>query len=161
MTTMPILLDRSVPPRDQRGAALIIGLIMLMVLTLLGVTALSNVTSQEKMAGGLIDRNRAFQAAEMALRLAEQQAATASGAGVYDVNAGTIQPDPYNVSGWSSNSIAAPAIYGTATAPRYRIERQIKVSDSHPTIYRLSAIGFGNRDGTNVVLQTTFGVPVF
>lgn len=158
----PFEFERAARRSTQRGAALVIGLIMLLVLTLIGVTAMSNVTLQEKMAGALMDRNRAFQAAEMALRLAEQQAATvSSGTGFYDVNAGTAEPDPYSVSGWNSSYFTAPAIQGVSTPPRYRIERQVKISDSHPTTYRLSAIGYGNRDGSTVVLQTTFSVPVF
>ena len=153
-------------PYPQRGAALIIGLIMLLILSLLGVTAISNVTLQEKMAGGLMDRNRAFQAAETALRIAEQEAATTNGgAGFYDVNAGTEQPDPSDVALWEENFFPGPTIEGRdseiARAPRYRIERQIKFSNVTPTIYRISAVGYGNRPGSSVVLQTTFSVPDF
>ena len=146
--------------RPQHGAALIIGLIMLLILSLLGVTAISNVTLQEKMAGSLRDRNRAFQAAETALRIAEQAAdATSSGAGFYNVDAGAMQPDPYDIALWDEpNFFEGPAIDRTDTAPRYRIERQVTISDSHPTTYRLSAIGYGNSPGSTVVLQTTFGV---
>lgn len=153
----------------QRGAALIIGLIMLLILTLLGVTAISNVTLQEKMAGSLIDRSRAFQAAEIALRRAENHVNGLNGAdtdsetgtAIYDLNSGGAQPTPTDIDAWNDNYIVAPDISGISTAPRYRIEQQIKVSDSQPTIYRLSAIGYGNRPGTAVVLQTTFGVPAF
>lgn len=156
---------------SQRGAALIIGLIMLLILTLLGVTAISNVTLQERMASSLMDRNLAFQAAEMALRRAEDHVNgknsadtdTATGTAIYDLNTGTTQPAPNDISAWSNNYLRAPTIAGisAANAPRYRIERQIKISDSQPTIYRLSAIGYGNRAGTTVVLQSTFGVPTF
>lgn len=146
----------------QQGAALIIGLIMLLILSLLGVTAISNVTLQEKMAGGMMDRNRAFQAAETALREGEQEAATLnSGTGFYDVNAGSEQPDPYDVSLWDENYLPGPQIEGLGKDPRYRIERQIKLSNLTPTIYRISAIGYGNRPGSSVVLQTTFSVPDF
>lgn len=149
-------------PHPQHGAALIIGLIMLLILSLLGVTAISNVTLQEKMAGGLIDRNRAFQAAETALRVAEEEAATTNGGGgFYDVNAGTEQPDPNDIALWEENFFAGPTIDDTDSAPRYRIERQIKLSNLTPTIYRISAVGYGNRPGSSVVLQTTFSVPDF
>ena len=55
----------------QRGAALAISLIFLLVLTLVGVTAMSTTTMQERMAGNLRDTGMAFQAAESALAEAE------------------------------------------------------------------------------------------
>lgn len=55
----------------QRGVALITSLIFLVLLTLVGVTAMQNTTLEEKMAGNNRDRNVAFQAAEAALRDAE------------------------------------------------------------------------------------------
>lgn len=156
-------------PQREHGAALIIGLIMLLVLTLLGIAAISNVTLQERMAGGLMDRNRAFQAAEIALRRAEDYVTNrndapedvVTGAAIFDVNSGASQPPPNNIEEWEDNYLTAPAISGATSAPRYRIERQIKVSDSQPTTFRLSAIGYGNRPGSVVVLQTSFGVPAF
>jgi type IV pilus assembly protein PilX len=52
----------------QRGIALIIGLIILAVLSLIGVAAFSVSTQEERMAGNSRDRIRAFEAAEAALR---------------------------------------------------------------------------------------------
>ncbi|MCG8383892.1 MAG: PilX N-terminal domain-containing pilus assembly protein [Gammaproteobacteria bacterium] len=56
----------------EKGAVLVISLIMLVVLTLLGITAMQSTTLEEKMAGNLKDRNLAFQAAEGAAILAEK-----------------------------------------------------------------------------------------
>lgn len=56
----------------QKGVVLATSLIMLLIMTLLAVTAMSTTTIQEKMAGSTLDRERAFQAAEAALRDAEQ-----------------------------------------------------------------------------------------
>lgn len=55
----------------QRGAVLGIGLLFLLVLTLLGTALMQSTTMQERMAGGVQDRNRALQAAETALNVAE------------------------------------------------------------------------------------------
>jgi type IV pilus assembly protein PilX len=55
----------------QTGAALVVGLIFLVVLTLLGITALKTGILEERMAGNSRDANIAFQAAEAALRDAE------------------------------------------------------------------------------------------
>ncbi|PIE83390.1 MAG: hypothetical protein CSA09_00480 [Candidatus Contendobacter odensis] len=59
-------------PQKQRGAALIVGLILMTVITLVGVTAMQGTTLQEKMAGNLRDSNLSFQASEAALRNCEQ-----------------------------------------------------------------------------------------
>ena len=55
----------------QRGAVLIMALMFLTLLTLMGVTAMTSSSSQEKMARATRDYNTAFQAAEAALRDAE------------------------------------------------------------------------------------------
>jgi type IV pilus assembly protein PilX len=55
----------------QRGVALIMALVFLTLLTILGVTAMSSSSLEEKMATNTRDRNLAFQAAETALIAAE------------------------------------------------------------------------------------------
>jgi type IV pilus assembly protein PilX len=52
----------------QRGAALITGLIFMVVLTLLAVAAMRTTSLDEKMAGNALSQAAAFQAAEAALR---------------------------------------------------------------------------------------------
>ena len=59
------------PKTGQRGAVLIMALMFLTLLTLLGVTAMTSSTSEEKMARATRDYNTAFQAAEAAMRDAE------------------------------------------------------------------------------------------
>lgn len=56
---------------NQRGVALIMALVFLTLLTILGVTAMSTSSLEEKMATNTRDRNLAFQAAETALLAAE------------------------------------------------------------------------------------------
>lgn len=58
---------------EQRGAALITALILLLVLTLVGVNSLANTVLEERMAGNMRDRQLAFQAAEAALREGERR----------------------------------------------------------------------------------------
>lgn len=57
---------------NQSGVTFVTGLIFLVVLTLLGITAMKTATIEEQMSGNLRDRNLALQAAEMTLRYAEQ-----------------------------------------------------------------------------------------
>jgi len=49
---------------QQRGMALIMALVILMILTILGVTAMTTSSLEEKMAGNIQEQTRAFQAAE-------------------------------------------------------------------------------------------------
>lgn len=51
----------------QQGAALVVALIMLVLMTLVGITAMQVTTVQEKMVANSRDLNVAFQAAEVAL----------------------------------------------------------------------------------------------
>ncbi len=69
MTNNPMPLS---PPSHQTGAALITGLIFLVVLTMIGITAARMSTLEERMSGNMRDRSIAMQAAERALRDAEQ-----------------------------------------------------------------------------------------
>ncbi len=55
----------------QRGTALIVSLLILIVLTILGVAAMSTTTMEEKMAGNSRRIDLAFQSAESALRDAQ------------------------------------------------------------------------------------------
>jgi type IV pilus assembly protein PilX len=57
--------------KEQRGVALLVALMFLIVLTLLGLAAIRGTTLEERMAGGSRDYNIALQAAEATLRDAE------------------------------------------------------------------------------------------
>src|SRR3546814_18855543 len=57
--------------RGECGAALIVRLILLLVMTLLGLASLRGAIMEERMAANMYDRSLGFQAAEAALREAE------------------------------------------------------------------------------------------
>ncbi|MDP2868134.1 MAG: PilX N-terminal domain-containing pilus assembly protein [Methyloversatilis sp.] len=57
--------------RSQRGATLLVALVMLIVMTLLGLASIRGTSMQEKMGANMYDRSLAFQAVESALREAE------------------------------------------------------------------------------------------
>jgi len=77
----------------ERGVVLLVALVMLLLVTVLGLTSARMLTMEERMAANSFDRNLAFQAAETALRegeaLAELQLLAASGpnAGANWINA--------------------------------------------------------------------------
>lgn len=68
-------------PRRQQGVALIVVLILLIVMSILGVVIMRSSAMQERMSANLRDRSVAFQAAEGALRFAQNQVL---GAGDWD-----------------------------------------------------------------------------
>lgn len=57
--------------KQQKGAVLVISLIVLLLMTLIGTGGLQATSLEEKMAGNMRDRNLAFQAAESALKAGE------------------------------------------------------------------------------------------
>ena len=58
-------------PRSQRGMALLVSLVFLLLLTLIGLSSMQSATLQEKMATSVSLRNQSFQLAEAALRMGE------------------------------------------------------------------------------------------
>lgn len=71
-------LHRQAGPRHQSGAALVVTLILLVLVTILGLAAMRNAILQERMAANAVSRGYAFQAAEAGLRQAEEAARSAS-----------------------------------------------------------------------------------
>jgi len=63
---------RALPSR-QKGAILLIGMSILIVVTLFALAAIRGITAQERIAGGFYDREIAFAAAESALNYAERK----------------------------------------------------------------------------------------
>ncbi|HEY0942671.1 MAG TPA: pilus assembly protein [Steroidobacter sp.] len=70
----------------QRGAALVISLLLLLVMTLLGLGASQSTRLQERMAGNQRDQELALQAAEAALRYAESHVSGERGGGAPVIN---------------------------------------------------------------------------
>lgn len=71
--------------RRQRGAALAVALILLLIVTLIGFAAIRSSTVQQRMTANFYDRELAFQNAEAALRAGE--AALAAGVTADDYRA--------------------------------------------------------------------------
>ncbi len=56
----------------QRGAVLLVGMIMLLVITVMGISSISSVTMEERMVSNMQNARRAFQGAEAALSVCER-----------------------------------------------------------------------------------------
>lgn len=79
-------------PRFQRGMALLVSLVFLLLLTLIGLSSMQSATLQEKMATSVSLRNQSFQNAEAALRMGENAVQLSTYA--LAVCSGTIQCAP-------------------------------------------------------------------
>lgn len=60
------------PRRGQKGAALLISLIMLLIATIAGLASIRGTSVQERMSANMYDRSIAFQAAEAAILAGEE-----------------------------------------------------------------------------------------
>ncbi len=63
---------RPITVGSQDGMVLVVSLIMLLVLSLIGINSMRSANLEERMAGNMKQQQRSFQAAELALRTAEQ-----------------------------------------------------------------------------------------
>ena len=169
-------------PLRQGGAALLIVLIILVLVTLMGLTTMKASVLQEKMSGGNADKTLAFQAAELALRDAERyiDASLTSASGFVDgcsrglclpVKDGSFVLENFD---WAGKALrygaetGSAALGGVAHQPQYFIEL---LPDMAPplgdtvraattgTPYRITAIGYGRQSATRVILQSTFYKP--
>jgi type IV pilus assembly protein PilX len=158
----------------QQGVVLITGLIFLVMMTLLGVTAMQMTVLEEKMAGNLRDENLAFQAAEAALRegelFLEQITLPAfDGANGLYHHASHPAPDPIAWSGWTTSGRTTSAnIQGVASQPRYIIEQLVSIplgsggsiqqsaTSLTSNMYRVIARGVGGTETAVVVLQSAY-----
>lgn len=76
---------KQLPANKQQGIVLVICLVLLLVTTLLGVTAMSTTSLEERMTQNERDRQTAFQAAEAALREGERYVSSqATSSGVFE-----------------------------------------------------------------------------
>jgi type IV pilus assembly protein PilX len=128
----------------QEGSALIICMIFLLLLTILGVSSLQSATMQEKMVGNAVEENRAFQAAEGALRAGEANV-QANSASITNENAATLPDVGDDPSGWETVTIDGRSAY---------FHRQ-KI-DYANSVFRITAIGYGLDGNARVVLQSTY-----
>ena len=58
--------------QHQRGAALAVSLMLLLIITIIGIASVSTTIQQERMSGNFFDRGLAFQSAETGIRVLEQ-----------------------------------------------------------------------------------------
>ncbi|WP_420235415.1 pilus assembly PilX family protein [Pseudomonas sp. ABY48] len=143
----------------QRGMALLVSLVFLLLLTLIGLSSMQSATLQEKMTSSVMQRNQSFQIAEAALRVGESavQVETYS----LPVCTTTIQcaPPPesatVNAAGrYSSSGVlwvaAAGGFYGVQNIGTTLAAVNVPVNTS-ATLYRITAVAVVGNNQRSVV----------
>ncbi|MEE4301130.1 MAG: PilX N-terminal domain-containing pilus assembly protein [Pseudomonadales bacterium] len=175
------------PGRRQEGVALFIALVVLLIITVLGISGLQTTTLEERMAASARDRDIAFQSAEAALAEGELfvQALGVTDLATFDLDTdGLYRPRGGNDDDWwetvdwvgdASLPTVADAIAGVAAQPRYIVEYKTRIlaeddtlnisnvgaSVGAPTdVFRITSFGTGGSARANVMLQASYGVIV-
>lgn len=167
----------------QQGAVLVVSLIILLLLTIIGVTAMRTVTMEERMAGNLRDRNLANQAAESAVRfgadwvlsLTSRPEPDAVGTnGVWSLgDIGDLDDPAFDWTGAGFEFGTRPGmadalnLAGVAREPRYAVEERYFFADSATPedaakgigwyYYQVTGGGFGGSENSRSTLQATIG----
>ena len=145
----------------QRGVALVVSLLLLIIVAIVGLAAMRGTLMQQKMASNTFDREQAFQAAEAALRVATAVLPTApiEVSRNCQVQTTVCQPNPftdpnlpknsiYTVMGGSGSSTTFSASSVAAMQPQYVIEFMGNYTDPN---------GIGNYTGNSLNYHTGGG----
>ena len=104
---------------NQNGAALVVGLVVLLVMTLLGVSSMSSITTELKIANNSQTHMTAFQVAASGINLVLNEDATLDDGSTIDLGGGGAKVMTYNTPDTNENSTSTvTATYsGCLTVP--------------------------------------------
>ncbi|VAX10058.1 Type IV fimbrial biogenesis protein PilX [hydrothermal vent metagenome] len=158
----------------QQGVALVVSLILLLVMTLLGLSSMQATILEEKMAGNFKNRNMSLQAAESALRAAESNLQVTAVLPAFDGSVlGLYQPTIsgvpiWDVITWSISEVIAytGTLSDISASPAYIIEEMPIISEAGSSLevgvagenryYRITTRAVGGTATAVVMLQSTY-----
>jgi type IV pilus assembly protein PilX len=170
----------------ERGAVLIVGLVMVLLISIIGISAIRGSNLQESMAGNMRERNLAFQAAESALRIGEKSVsdtqsrpAMTNASGLYDDTyknplASILTFTDDNWKDEAKVKITTLGLYKVARQPSYVVEQldpdfgagaamegsgadaESLLITGDITPYRVTARGYGASENSTKTLQTSY-----
>lgn len=162
--------------KRETGAVLVVSLLILLVMTIIGVTSMQTASLEEKMAGNLRDNDLAFQAAEAALRGGEEWIETIVTVGNFNGSNGLYgQYDDTSTVTWESgDSIGYSGVDGVAEDPRYIIQIAGKIKGARGgtqitgykggfsagkdvTAFEVTARGTGASADTTATVRSLYG----
>jgi len=160
--------------QQQQGVVLIVALIFLVLITLVSVSSMKTTVLEERMAGNYKDKSSAFQAAEAALRGAEEGLANNTYSNFDGTQIGLHRLSENNQQLWLSidwDEEVNPQYltYGQnlqniSSEPKFIIEEMEPVLslDASEAVeseyYRITSQAVGNTESAQVTLQSTYKV---
>ena len=167
----------------QRGSVLLISLVILLILTIVGVSAMRNTTMEEKMAGNMRDKGLSFQAAEATLRAAEKYIEdNVVSIQAFDTDGSDGFYDKSNMKIWQSltwddndsiENSGFGSAYNIAESPRFIVQHIASITSDTNTlnlgnygqntgagtveVFLITVRATGGSGGAPVILQTTYG----
>ncbi len=168
-------------PDNQRGWVLVVGLVILVMLTILSMALMKTARLEEKMAGATRDMNLSFQAAETALRGAENFIESQTEESIFITTANEFysqeddEPDDLFTEVWDDENSRAmfadedEALQGVSLSPRYMIKKLKKIGESNltitgygdgdaprPTVFRVTVRGTGGTNDRATLLRSHY-----
>lgn len=168
-------------PHSQKGIVLVVTLVIMLIVTLLGISSVQTTDMQIRMSRNARDGRVAFQAAEAGLRVAESFLSTESSLNAYQANsngkyvgmaAGEVVRWQEDATWQGSNSLVVA--YGdSAESPRYIIEfigtivaeeDRLNMDNvgggtgaGRTQMFRVTAFGTGKTAAAKAMIQSTYG----
>lgn len=168
--------------QHQRGAALVVSLIILVAMTMLGITSMKSSTTELTMSGNLRESALSFQAAEAGLRTAETIVTTSISPAMFDdstdslLSINTADPDYLNDTTWVNTTHIPISLAGINTNPQYiikylgkwdqnpnaRVEENFggygaQITGRIVSNFRITSRGSGQTDNTFRTVQSFYG----
>lgn len=170
---------RQLPRGRESGAALIVALIFLLIMTVLSTSSMRTSTMQERMSGNLRDWNLGFQSAEATLRDAENYLLHQNDLPEFNDAAGFYQVDSAAAPNWVADAFATGAgvrdvvVGGDVPTTHYYVEQLSSIRPAGTSTetgtpveeiyyFRITSVGYGaavDEDGdpiTAVVLRSVY-----
>ncbi|MGZ8218534.1 pilus assembly PilX family protein [Methylomagnum sp.] len=169
--------------QGQRGAALIVSLLILTIMTVIGVTSMQSTSLEEKMTGNLRNNSLAFAAAEAALQQAENLLAptaelptfTNTGNGGFYGKDATADSSRWKTV-WTTGNVTSYmgiTLAKVTTLPMFIVEELTyttqggsaggsleagveQLAGAPRSWYRITARGTGGTDNAEVILQSVY-----
>ena len=170
-------------PSRERGAALVVALLMLLVMTVLGIASMGVTRMEERMAGNTRDLDLAFQGAEAGLRNAEARLLPLTGLPPVTCTTLSASCTIYQTDRWATNDLRnEPYSWWVSNAREYGVSGTREVTDvtRDPRIvteevervpdslthghgpeemrvfYRITSNSSGASDTANAILESTY-----
>jgi len=137
-------------PSQQRGTVLIMSMLMLLIMTLIGITTMNTATLEEKMSANSMNSNISMQASESAVDAALDDTANL----VTALHSGAPVNVTVNLGNANVTSVAAIQFIGSTIAPGFSFGN----NQGTFSTYQFTATGTGTVPAANATTVTVQGV---